>query len=269
MEENFTYTLDNSGTIYIDKVQKVLNERTGVFKSLDDEGNVISRYEHIYGISEWPEDEKHFMLDDTFPIIGKKGDKWDDIFPLFHLIDSIIRCGEEDFETMFMEVDNFFEVDKSKAEDTIWLEFDPCVAGTNHARCDIHSEFFTLGRPIFFDYTKTDDHFKVSEYNFSMKTVAAFLSACQDWLEKPLKVRVSFAYDTNPYLTEDKINKRNKTIRSIEERYAQPIEDYVNDALHKSLHKLDDWKNVKLPFELRMKERWHSERIPQEWWKKW
>lgn len=83
--------------------------------------------------------------------------------------------------------------------------------------------------------------------------------------DKPLTVRVSFAYETNPYFSEEQIVKFNKKTRYNEERYTQVIEDYINEGLYKSLHELDEYNNVLVPKSRKWKEEWHSDRIPAEW----
>lgn len=274
MEKNFCYALDNSGTIYADKNDGCLYERKGVLIEATDDGEYITTPEHKYGFSKWDDEEEYYDIDETFPIIGKRGDKWDSLHPMRELIECLVRRGTEDYDILFDNVDEYFEVDKSKAEDVIWLECDTDVAGEYTFRLDLHSKFYALGSPFFFDYTKDDKHFQdpfngKKRYKYNMKHIVALFSAYQDWLKKPLKVRISFAYWTNPYSKEDYIERKNIQTRMLEEKYAQQIEEYINKGLYDSLHEHDDWENVKKPYERRMMERWHSERIPQEWWKKW
>lgn len=272
MRKNFCYALDNSETVYADIEDGSLHLRTGVFKEVDEDGEIHTSYENDCGISTWPESKTDYDIDSVFPIIGKKGDKWDNLKPIQIILDELMLSGFNSYHDMLWDIDQFFIVDKTKAEDRIWLECDADIAGENLFRLDMHSKFFILGGPMFFDYTNAKDAFVCKnegrhKYLYNMDTVVALLSCYQKWLNKPLTVCVSFAYWTNPFSKEDYIDKKNTHTRMLEEKYAQQIEDYINKGLYDSLHKDDDWENVIKPFERRMQEKWHSERIPEEWWR--
>lgn len=264
MTKSIAYALDNTGTIYADVKSCSLNLRVGILQELDEEGDISTRYESEFGFEEYY-DDKEPDLNYDYPIIGHKGDKFDNLKFLHLVVERLDDNNIGEFGCLLHSAEEYFQIDKNKAEDVIWLEFDPGVAGENNARCDIRSNFFCLPHPIFFDFTNRAKHFITGDNNYDMTLVVKILSAYQEWLDKPLTVRVSFAYETNPYFSEEQIVKFNKKTRYNEERYAQVIENYINEGLYKSLHKLDEYNNVLVPKSRKWKEEWHSDRIPAEW----
>lgn len=236
--KSISFALDNEHTIYADIEGQILKERLGVTKILTEDDEVVTIYNTLYGDDVINGDADH----DYMPSLGKRGDKWDSVKPLGELIEECIRKNSSEYVSIFSSLDDYFVVDKSKAEDTIWLEFDPYVAGENHARLDIHSNFYVLGSPLFFDYTRPLSHFATTDNDdtYTMQDIVKCLDGYQEWLDKPLKVICSFAYVGNVYHSEETHKADAEYAKRLEDLYVQPIEDYINNGLAKGWKELLD-----------------------------